>query len=123
MDKFTIKSQEAIQNAQRLADKKGHQQIDVEHLLWVILEDAEGIASQMLKRIGVKTGLLQKDVDEVLDRLPKVVGPTPVGQMYISPRLKELFEKALQEAEHLTDDYVSIEHLLLAVLAVGGTAS
>ncbi len=123
MDKFTIKSQEAIQNAQRLADRKGHQQIDVEHLLWVILEDEEGVASQMLKRIGINTGLLQKDVEEALDKLPKVVGPTPVGQMYISPRLKELFERAMQEAEHLTDEYVSIEHLLLAVLAVGGTAS
>jgi len=123
VDKFTIKSQEAIQNAQRLADRKGHQQIDVEHLLWVILEDEEGVASQMLKRIGVNTRLLQKDVGEILDRLPKVVGPTPVGQIYISPRLKELFERAMQEAEHLTDDYVSIEHLLLAVLAVGGTAS
>mgnify|MGYP001593737312 CR=1 FL=1 len=52
-----------------------------------------------------------------------VVGPTPVGQIYISPRLKEVFERALQGAEHLTDEYVSIEHLLLAVLAVGGTAS
>ena len=123
MDKFTIKSQEAIQNAQRLADKKGHQQIDVEHLLWVILDDEEGVAAQMLKRTGLNTKLIQKDVEEVLDKLPKVVGATPVGQIYISPRLKEVFEKARQEAEHLTDEYVSIEHLLLAVLSVGGKAS
>jgi ATP-dependent Clp protease ATP-binding subunit ClpB len=123
VDKFTIKSQDAIQNAQRLADRKGHQQMDVEHLLWVILEDEEGVASQMLKRIGINAGLLQKDVEEALDKLPKVVGPTPVGQMYISPRLKELFERAMREAEHLTDEYVSIEHLLLAVFAVGGAAS
>jgi ATP-dependent Clp protease ATP-binding subunit ClpB len=123
VDKFTIKSQDAIQNAQRLADRKGHQQMDVEHLLWVILEDEEGVASQMLKRIGINTVLLQKDVEEALDKLPKVVGPTPVGQMYISPRLKELFERAMREAEHLTDEYVSIEHLLLAVFAVGGAAS
>jgi ATP-dependent Clp protease ATP-binding subunit ClpB len=123
MEKFTIKSQEAIQNAQRLADRKGHQQIDVEHLLWVILDDEEGVASQMLKRTGLNTRLIQKDVEEVLDKLPKVVGATPVGQIYISPRLKEVLEKARQEAEHLTDEYVSIEHLLLAVLSVGGTAS
>jgi ATP-dependent Clp protease ATP-binding subunit ClpB len=123
VEKFTIKSQEAIQNAQRLADRKGHQQIDVEHLLWVILNDEEGLASQLLKRTGVNTKLVQKDVEEVLEKLPKVVGPTPVGQIYISPRLKEVFERAVQEAEHLTDEYVSIEHLLLAVLAVGGTAS
>ena len=62
MEKFTLKSQEAIQNAQRLADKKGHQQIDVEHLLWVILDDEEGVASQMLKRTGLNTKLIQKDV-------------------------------------------------------------
>ena len=96
MEKFTIKSQEAIQNAQRLADRKGHQQIDVEHLLWVILNDEEGLASQLLKRTGVNTRLVQKDVEEVLDKLPKVVGPTPVGQIYISPRLKEVFERAVQ---------------------------
>ena len=123
MENFTIKSQEAIQNAQRLADKKGHQQIDVEHLLWVILDDEEGVAAQMLKRTGLSTKLIQKDVEEVLDKLPKVVGATPVGQIYISPRLKEVFERARQQAEHLTDEYVSIEHLLLAVLSVGGKAS
>ncbi len=123
MDKFTIKSQEAIQNAQRLAEKKGHQQIDVEHLLWVILDDEEGVAAQMLKRTGLKTKLIQKDVEEALDKLPKVVGATPVGQIYISPRLKEVFEKARQEAEHLTDEYVSVEHLLLSVLSVEGKAS
>ena len=77
----------------------------------------------MLKRTGLNTKLIQKDVEEVLDKLPKVVGATPVGQIYISPRLKEVFEKARQEAEHLTDEYVSIEHLLLAVLSVGGKAS
>lgn len=123
MDKFTIKSQEAIQNAQRLAERKGHQQIDVEHLLWVILDDREGVAAQMLQRTGVNARLLQKDVEEALDKLPKVVGPTPVGQIYISPRLKEVFETALQEAEHLTDEYVSIEHLLIALCKGGGTAS
>jgi len=123
MENFTMKSQEAIQNAQRLADKKGHQQIDVEHLLWVILDDEEGVAAQMLKRTGLAPKLIQKDVEKILDKLPKVVGATPVGQIYISPRLKEVFERAKQEAEHLTDEYVSIEHLLLAVLSVGGTSS
>jgi ATP-dependent Clp protease ATP-binding subunit ClpB len=123
MDKFTIKSQEAIQKAQSLAGRKGHQQIDVEHLFSVILDDEEGVASQMLKRIGVNIMLLRKDAEEKLDKLPKVVGPTPVGQVYISPRLKEVFGKAMQQAEHLTDEYVSIEHLLLAILSVEGPSS
>ncbi len=61
MDKFTMKSQEAIQEAQRLAERKGQQQIDVEHLLWVLL-DEEGVAAQMLKRIGINIPLLKTDV-------------------------------------------------------------
>jgi len=123
MDKFTIKSQEAIQNTQRLAERKGHQQIEVEHLLWVLLDDDEGVAYQILKRVGINTEALQKDVEEVIDKMPKIVGATPLGQIYISPRLKEVFDRAEKEAEHLKDEYVSVEHLLLAVLSVGGPSS
>ena len=123
MDKFTIKSQEAIQEAQRIAEKKGNQQIDAEHLLWALLEDEEGVASQILKRVGVNTPSLQKDVEDAVDKFPKVIGATPVGQIYISPRLKQVFEKAGEEAEHLTDEYVSIEHLLIALVSIGGTCS
>ncbi len=123
MDKFTIKSQEAIQGAQRLAEQKGHQQIDVEHLLRVLLDDAGGVSAQILKRIGINTGLLSQDLDEALNKLPKVISATPVGQIYITPRLKDVFEKAAKEAEHLKDEYVSVEHLLLAVLSAGGAAS
>ncbi len=122
MDNFTIKSQEAIQNAQRLAEKKGQQQIDVEHLLLVLLDDEEGVASQILKRIGIKTEVLKKDVEEVIDRMPKIVGATPLGQIYVSPRLKEVFERAQKEAGHLKDEFVSVEHLLMAIFAEGGPA-
>jgi ATP-dependent Clp protease ATP-binding subunit ClpB len=123
MDKFTVKSQEAIQEAQRIAEKKGNQQIDAEHLLWALLEDEDGVASQILKRLGVNTLALQKDVEEAADKFPKVIGATPVGQIYISPRLKEVFEKAGEEATHLTDEYVSVEHLLVALVSIGGTCS
>jgi ATP-dependent Clp protease ATP-binding subunit ClpB len=123
VDKFTIKSQEAIQKAQRLAERKGHQQIDVEHLISVMLDDNEGVATQILKRIGINTMSLKKDVEKILDRQPKVIGATPLGQIYISPRLKEVFEKAMQEAEHLKDEFVSVEHLILAVLSTGGSSS
>ncbi|MEJ2685062.1 MAG: ATP-dependent chaperone ClpB [Candidatus Sulfobium sp.] len=123
MDKFTIKSQEAIQNAQALAERKGQQQIDVEHLLWVLLDDEEGVAAQILKRIGTNIRMLKNDVAEAVDRMPKIVGATPVGQIYVSARLKEVFERAQKEAEHLQDEFISVEHLLLASLAVGGQAS
>jgi len=123
MDKFTIKSQESIQKAQGLAERKGNQQIDAEHLLWVLLDDAEGVASQMLKRAGVNTEALKRDVEAAIDRMPKVVGATPLGQIYVSPRMKEVFERAEKEAAHLTDEFVSVEHLLMAILAVGGPSS
>ncbi|MBA4372753.1 MAG: ATP-dependent chaperone ClpB [Thermodesulfovibrio sp.] len=123
MEKFTVKSQEAIQNTQRLAEKKGHQQIDVEHLLQVLLDDEEGVAAQLVKRVGLNTGSLRKDLEGHLDRLPKVLGPTAVGQIYITPRLKAVLAKAQEEAEHLKDEYVSVEHLLIAIEGAGGYAS
>ena len=123
MDKLTVKSQEAIQNAQAFAERKGHQQIDVEHLLWVLLDDSEGVAYQVLKRAGINAEALKKDVEELIDKMPKIVGATPLGQIYISPRLKGVFERARKEAEHLKDEYVSVEHLLLAILAEGGLAA
>ena len=120
MDKFTIKSQEAIQAAQRFAEKKGNQQLDAEHMLWALLEDDEGVASQILKRLGLNTDTLKQDVEEAVDRFPKVTGATPMGQIYISPRLKEVFENAHKNAEHLKDEYVSVEHLLVALVSIGG---
>jgi len=120
MDKFTIKSQEAIQAAQRFAEKKGNQQLDAEHVLWALLEDDEGVASQILKRLNVNTDTLKQDVEEAVDRFPKVIGATPLGQIYVSPRLKEVFENAHKNAEHLKDEYVSVEHLLVALVSIGG---
>jgi len=123
MDKFTMKSQEAIQEAQRFAEGKGNQQIDAEHMLWALLEDEEGVASQILKRIGINTKALQQDVQEAVDKFPKVIGATPLGQIYISPRLKGVFENAHKSAEHLKDEYVSVEHLLISLVSIGGTCS
>jgi len=92
MDKFTLKSQEAMQEAQKLAERKGNQQIDAEHLLMALLHDTEGVAYQILKRIGVSMESIRKDIDELIDKFPKVIGATPVGQIDISPRLKKVLE-------------------------------
>jgi ATP-dependent Clp protease ATP-binding subunit ClpB len=123
MDKLTIKSQEALQEAQRLAERKGNQELQPEHLFWALLSDGESIASQILKRCGVDTAQLRSDIEKEIEKLPKVVGATPLGQLYISPRLKDILESALKEAEHLTDEYVSVEHLLLALASIGGPGS
>ncbi len=123
MDRLTIKSQEALQDAQRLAERKGNQELQPEHLLWTFLEDDEGIVSQILGRLGVDAKSLQRDLEKEIDRLPKVSGATPLGQLYISARLKEVLEKGFKEAEHLADEYVSVEHLLLALISIGGPCS
>jgi ATP-dependent Clp protease ATP-binding subunit ClpB len=123
MDKLTIKSQEAIQEAQRFAERKGNQQLDAEHLLWALLEDQDGVANQILKKLGVNTKALQQDVEEAIEKFPKVIGATPLGQIYVSPRLKEVLDNATKESEHLKDEYVSVEHLLLSLLSAPGPCS
>ncbi|MFA5353607.1 MAG: Clp protease N-terminal domain-containing protein, partial [Thermodesulfovibrionales bacterium] len=123
LDKLTVKSQEALQEAQGLAERKGNQQVDVEHLLSALLTDEEGICFQILRRIGVDMAGLRAEVDREIERFPKVSGATPMGQLYISPRLKTVLEKAYEEAQHLTDEFISVEHLLLAIANTPGTAA
>ena len=113
-DKFTIKSQEAIQKAQELAQQKGNQQVDVEHLLHVLLE--EGIAVDIIKKLGVDVTSLRKELVSEIEKFPKVLGASPVGQLYITQELKNVFESASKEAAHLKDEYVSVEHLLLGII-------
>ncbi|HCC68389.1 MAG TPA: ATP-dependent chaperone ClpB [Nitrospiraceae bacterium] len=117
-DKLTIKSQEAIEKAQRFAEKKGNQQVDVEHLLYVLLE--EGIALEIIKKLGGDTKALKSEIETEIEKFPKVLGPTPLGQLYITQKLKDCIEKAFQEAGHLKDEYISVEHLLLGIIETEG---
>ncbi len=123
MDKLTIKSQEAVQEAQELAERKGNQELQPEHLLFALLEDSEGIATQILKRLNVDVKLLQGDIEAKIEKFPKVLGATPAGHIYISQKLKDVIENAFKKAEHFTDEYVSIEHLLLSLITTGGAVS
>lgn len=113
LDKFTIKAQEAIQKAQRKASELGHQQIEAEHLFWVLLEDRKGLLDSILKKLGVPSEEIEERLIREVKRLPKVSGG--VGQIYLSQSLNEIFEMGLKESEKLKDDYISIEHLLLAL--------
>ncbi|HSO61280.1 MAG TPA: ATP-dependent chaperone ClpB [Desulfobacterales bacterium] len=114
-DRFTIKSQELVQNAQALASRYGHPQIEPEHLLAVMLSGREGIAVSMLRKLGAAPEGLGAEVMRSLERLPKVSG-AGAGEASISPRTKVLLEAAFAEASQMKDEYVSIEHLLLAVV-------
>ena len=114
LDKLTTKSQEALQQAQALAEKRNHQAIDVEHLLFALLGQKEGVVTSLLQKLGVPLGSLTERLQKALDRLPQITGGA--GQTYITPRLKKTIENAEAEAEALKDEYVSTEHLLLAMV-------
>ena len=109
-DRFTLKSQEAIQAAQDLAREKQHQELQPEHLLMALLRQADGVVPPILQRGRVRPAQVEGKLQEALDRLPKVSG----AEVYASPRLGKLFDAAWREAQALKDEYVSTEHLLLA---------
>ena len=114
IDKFTLKAQEALQEAKSIAERKHHQQIDVEHLLLALLGQKEGIVIPILQKLGSNPDLIVSQVENELNRIPQVTGKG-VGQVYLSSRLNEIFNMAWKEAERLTDEYLSTEHLLIAI--------
>ena len=114
-DKFTLKAQEVIQNSQEIASRKGHQQIEPEHLLYALLEQREGIIPPLLGKIGVTEDAILHGVNEALDQLPSVSG-AGFGDAYISSRSKGVLDRSLKEAAQMRDEYVSVEHILLAIL-------
>ncbi|HSA96755.1 MAG TPA: ATP-dependent chaperone ClpB, partial [Acidobacteriota bacterium] len=115
-DKFTIMSQEAIQKAQTLAEEKGQQEIRPEHLLASFFAQDENIVNAILAKIGAPAAKIRADIDAAIDRLPKVSG---AGETGVGPALRQVLEAAEKEAEQLKDDYVSTEHLFLAMLKDG----
>ena len=111
-DKFTLKSQELIQNAQALAGEYHNQQIEPEHLLGAMLQDPQGVAVAILNKLGVSPAAVRRDLTELIGRLPQVTGG---GDGYVSPRGRALLESAFAQAAKMKDQYVSIEHILLAI--------
>ena len=112
-DKFTIKSQEAMQQAETVAEKNGNQELQPEHLLLALLEQTDGIVTPILQKIGANIGQLTQHIQDELKKLPRIEGF--IGQIYISPRLKAILESAVKEAERLKDEYISTEHILLGI--------
>ena len=114
LDKLTIKGQEAIQASQQIAERLGHQQIEPEHMLMAALEQKEGAIQSLLGKIGANQEHLKREVEAALEGLPRISG-TGYGQAYISPRKKAILDQAFKEAEQMKDEYVSLEHILLAI--------
>jgi len=121
LNRLTQKSQEAISTAQKLAVRFGHQQVDVEHVLLALAEQSEGLFPRILARLDVDGAAFARDAQSHLERQPSVSGAgapgTEAGKVYISQRLGKVLADAESEAKRLGDEYVSVEHLVLAALA------
>jgi ATP-dependent Clp protease ATP-binding subunit ClpB len=119
-ERLTQKSQEALHNAQTKALRYGHSEVDGEHLLLALLDEPDGLTRRLLAQAGADPEALEADLERELERRPKVGGPgASPGQVFLTQRLSRLLDKAEQEAKRLKDEYVSVEHLVAALLDEG----
>jgi ATP-dependent Clp protease ATP-binding subunit ClpB len=116
INKYTEKAQEAVVSAQQLADREGHAEILPEHLLVTLIEQRDGIVPSIILKIGADPATVARAVRGELGRLPRAHGGS---QVTLSPRLRQVTDAAEQEAERLKDDYVSTEHLFIAIASEG----
>ncbi|MEJ7577328.1 MAG: ATP-dependent chaperone ClpB [Pyrinomonadaceae bacterium] len=123
INRLTEKLQEALRTAQSDAVRRSHQQIDVEHLLLALLQQEGGLARSIFEKAGVDTETIKRRLEAELARLPQVTSSTGANDIYITPRLNRLFVQAEDEARQLKDDFVSVEHILLAIVADKGGAT
>jgi ATP-dependent Clp protease ATP-binding subunit ClpB len=112
LDKFTLRAQEAIQSAVELAERSQNQQVEPEHLLAAMLEQPEGIVRPILGKLAINVQVVLNDVQAAIARFPRVEG----GQLYVSPRLTQVYSAAQKHADKMQDEFNSTEHLLLAIV-------
>ncbi len=120
MDRFTVKAQEALELAQRTARELNHQQVEPMHLLSALLDQDGGSVERILQRAGIECSMLSHEVKSTLSRKPSVQG---AGQMYLAREMENLLDASFKEADKLKDEYVSTEHMLLAMLEARDEAS
>ena len=120
--RFTIKAQEALQNAQDIAAKKNHGELKGLHLLAALIEDEQSLVVPVLERSGVNLEKLDEQIELELDRIPPILASSSVGQLYLSQELMKVLDQAAKIASQQKDEFVSCEHLLLALIEVQGTA-
>src|SRR5580693_1561892 len=113
-DKLTVKAQEALQAAQEMGARGGQQQIEPLHILWALVAQGDGVVPPLLEKLGVPPGRIAGEIEKQIARLPKVSG---ISQQYLSNASNEILQKAFDEAQSLKDEYVSTEHILLAISA------
>jgi len=113
LNKFTEKAQEALMAAQSLAQEKNHNQIEVEHLLYTLVNQKDGVVQQILNKMGVDPGIIGRQLEMELEKLPRAYG---INQVYVSQRLSQILDAAQKETTRFKDEYISTEHLLLAII-------
>ncbi len=111
-DKLTVKAQEALQEAQEIAGRHEQQQIEPVHLLAALVEQRDGVVPPLLARLGVRPEAVSRDIEAALGRLPKVSG---FSQQHLGQALNDAIQRAFDEAKNFKDEYVSTEHLFLAL--------
>ena len=122
-DRFTERAQDAASRAYEILQRYGHNQVDTEHILLALLEQPEGVIPQILEKASVDQEIIKKRLDDVLRASPKAAiygGGT--GQVFITPRVKRIIDLANEEANRLKDEYISTEHIFLAILSERNTA-
>ncbi|MFN2185229.1 MAG: Clp protease N-terminal domain-containing protein, partial [Anaerolineae bacterium] len=124
-DRFTERAQEAAMRAYEILPRYGHTQVDTEHLLLALIEQPEGVVSEILERLGVELEAIRHRLDQDLQRTSRssIYGSGGVSQVYITPKLKRVIDLSNEEASKLKDDYISTEHLLLAIANERNTAA
>ena len=119
INRLTQKSQEALAAAQSRAQRMGHTEVDVEHLLLALIEQSDGLVPRLFERAGVDIDALRGDIERALDSRPRVSGSGASGDVRVARSLAQLLDDADKEAERLKDEYVSVEHLVLAIIKSG----
>ncbi len=121
-DRFTERAQEAAQRAAEIIQRYGHNQIDTEHILLALIEQPQGVVSQILETLKVDTNALMERLDYILRTSPKAnIFGGGAGQIFITPRVKRIIDLANEEANRLRDEYISTEHIFLAILSERST--
>src|SRR5882672_966110 len=121
-DRFTERAQDAAARAYEILQRYGHNQVDTEHILLALLEQPEGIIPQILDKMNVDQEAIRYKLDELLKASPKAsIYGGGTGQVFMTPRVKRVVDVAQEEANRLKDEYISTEHLFLAILSERNT--
>ena len=115
LEKLTLKAQDAIARAQQIASEYAHQQIEPVHILQALLQEREGLVPTILKKIGLDLHVIETSFDHEINRLPKLQG-SAISQIYLSNTSQKMLNQAMKYAHDLKDDYISTEHILLAII-------